>query len=128
MLHFFAPVLRLHLACLTVLLAALGLSQPAVAASEVAAITATQMSSRDGRPKDRALVLPSEALGAEAIAPRGPGLGLFPSLPLASLPATPTWRTAATLAAHAVPQIRIGEVADYFRTRLLLAALSPQAP
>jgi hypothetical protein len=74
------------------------------------------------------VLLQSEALNSQADAPRGPSA--VPAAPCwpDGLGCAPLWRQAAALAAEAVPVVRAGALADYFRTRLLRAALSPNAP
>lgn len=121
----FPAAFRLLLICFA-LLGGAGLPGPVAAATTAVRATVTQADS--GKRTPAALLAQSEALGQQAVAPRGPVLPLagsplsgFRSLSLA-------WEQAAGLAARATPLVRPGDLPNYFRARLLRAALSPHAP
>lgn len=130
MLLLFPVAFRLYLTGLALLvLGAVGLPHPVAAAPTATVapeVTVAQAQRNERTPA--ALLAQPEALGQQAVAPRGPGLPLA-GPPFSGVLLLPlAWKYPAALAARATPLRRAGGLPNDSRARLLRAALSPQAP
>ncbi|MBC6991083.1 hypothetical protein [Hymenobacter sp. BT491] len=117
----------MRLPLLAVLLWAAGLSQQRVLAAGKATVPATVVRAHEQNSAQPAQLTSGSELNREAVAPPepgplplgGPGPALVPLLPGFA----PTWVVAALVLAP-----RPTALPNYFRVRLLLTALSPNAP
>ncbi len=108
------------------LLWVIGMGQPAGAAP-LASVGAVVRVGK-ANPQPVAVLVEQDSLSREAVAPSGSGTNWWCSPGSALLSAPAGCLLARLVAVHRVLPVRPSAVPDVFRLRLLLAALSPNAP